>query len=171
MPGVIFVALVVTAYWLVEGVVLFATGVSCVAPLYTSIFVPEFAKLLTIPVFDAGKVCASLVSIAVYAGAPSVPWLPCCSEVSVIVSNASSVWFPSATPTLIVCGVVLIVEGTLKLIVSVVVFEPFAVNVPSSLIPSPVNLKNGVLKFWAVAVNLIVPLGLGFAPLESYTIE
>ena len=150
---------------------MFATGESNVAPLYTSIFVPEFAKLLTAPLFAAGNECASFVRIAVYAGAPSTPWLPCCSEVSVIVSNASSVWFPSATPTLIVCGVVLIVEGTLKVNVSVVVFEPLALYVPSSLIPSPVNLKNGVLKFWAVAVSVIVPLGVGFAPLESYTIE
>ena len=164
-----------TVYWFVEGVVLFATGVSCVAPLYTSIFVPEFAKLLTIPVFDAGKVCASFVIIAVYAGAPSTPWLPCCNEVIVIVSNASSVWLLSATPTLIVCGVVFILAGTLNENSSVVVFavplESLAVYVASSLIPSPVNLKNGVPKFWAVAVNLIVPLGLGFAPLESYTIE
>ena len=52
---------------------MFATGVSCVAPLYTSIFVPEPAKLLTAPVFDAGNACASFVIIAVYAAAPSTP--------------------------------------------------------------------------------------------------
>ena len=79
-----------------------------------------------------------------------------------IVSNASSVWFASDTPTLIVCGSVFIVEGMLKLKVSEAP-EP-SVKVLSSDIPSPVNLKKGLLKFCDVAVNVIVPLGLGVVP-------
>ena len=79
-----------------------------------------------------------------------------------IVSKASSVWFASDTPTLIVFGAVSILEGILKLKVSDAP-EP-SVKVPSSDIPSPVNLKYGLEKFCAVAVSVIVPLGFGVVP-------
>ena len=108
--------------------------------------------------------CASLVRTAVNASAPSPPSF---TATIAIESNAISVLESAAseTPTLNTFGVLKKLVGTLNDLVSDAPLP--SVYEVSSVIPSPVNLKYGSVKFVAVAVSVKVPLGSGLLPLPS----
>ena len=120
------------------------------------------------PSVSEGTLCASFVSITVTASAPVPPSLTAAiamesKAISVVAAS------DSATPTLTTFAVEKKLEGIVKLKLSEAPDAPSVYEV-SSVIPSPVNLKKGFVKFDAVAVNVRVPLGLGLALPESYAI-
>ena len=129
---------------------------SSVDPLNAVIVQPLPVRTGLAPLLSAGIAWASLFSTTVNAFAPDF------TPKILIESKASTEPAPdSFTFTCIVFGVLNIDEGTLN--------EPVALLPKLPAVPSITNWYTGLLKFWWLAVSVIVPEGEGFAPSSSYT--